>query len=1641
MSSSAEGSSDAPLLPPTRRTAPIDPIASWHSSRSGRRGWQWSSRWNLLIGGVFAATALTAVLTWATTSIGRAPQVCVMLASTDYHANLDLPPNAMGDRAIGRLSAWVTGGDVGLRRDIQLARPPLELSNRSAFDRISTDRDAAISLIYLSAHGIHTPQGPALLAADAQSSDDAYPVKDLLDQIAKFPASQKKVLLLDCVHFQSHESLGILLNDFARQMRDLDSVIQAIPNLVVVMSSDIHQQSWINPAAGITNWGDALVDALNGLAKDLDRDGWIDLLEVHRCAADRATAWSAKVCQQPQHPVLLPLGKEGENRTRNLGLFPDKTPAIDIPAFVSPTNNDRIDKWWSRYDEMVKQQLHPAAKSPATWRRFERTLLRYEHFERAGCSSAAGMLNEHLGDLAKTLQKPTRFDSIACRAGVLSPEMIGFEVTSERQQNADQLAAVLSGMSLDDATDHWLSIASSQSSAADVAFLRRTVIQRLSEQTVAAFRAEVSVDRKRLQSASALVAAVTDPLQPIPQLGRVLQFLARDLPSEPLGSSDATRIARFLELSTRSDRVANDGLWWSPELVSWVEAEIASSDQQRRFAGDLLFGEQEARQRAQRSLDAAEKGYARVDQIGRVVNTAQSIVHRGGQQLARLCELIASIDSDNSRDLRDVASLYQTVDQIDAILKKEVPANSTQRTATLSKLQSLTQQYHDRFDTLGKRINAWQTNVLSQPAQSMPPMLAALDVVGSDAATRRSAWESLCRLSAGADATMHTPVAEDLSIAVASIQSAAARRGHLALCGWSAPMFDSLVAGEFETWAEVDHRLQVFATDSKWWDALAIAGYQIGIRETEALRLITTPIKRQTADEQEQLQRRLALLDRMAAIAPFDSRQFVTVQQKYLFANFLAWQTNRFVADGYWSLRAEGPAYFARVAELLAGDIASLSPRVTVPSSPLVHNPQSAVSIHLPSELIWTTQRQDQFTAGVRTMKRGAEGFVTIWVEAEGCLQATQPTAGSRVCRPLIQPTKSTGSGKSTATDNLIVHLERVPGSKEPRAKIQVHGYFRGRQLTETLAATIASTPDVHVVQNPKPLGGRIAIRSATHADHASAGAIALVLDCSGSMGAARGEAFGPNTKYAHAVTAVETLLDDLPSGIKLSVWTFGAAVGEAKTVTPAERSIRRIQAPVVWNPHDRSLRQNLIDAISYPHVEPWNESPLLAAMLAASNDLRDLEGVRSLVVVTDGADNRIANDAVANPLKLTPEQWIRKQFNGTGITVNVIGFRVDDAEKTATEKQLATVEHLLPAGRFVTADQASELAAAMSKMLTVETPISIRHAAAEPSADKATLATVPISPEHAAASWTPQLDAGLYTASTDRSGSGSMIELTDGDQLVLDRTASGSLHLWPTIDKQFIGTPQRQSGRWTIALTPQPISATGIAARRLLLWAPASDGKLAIQRPSELWIEARDGGKKLPIRWQQNHDLSCDSYDIAVQATGAGKPQFQVWTSDRKANSVGALVRNQDFWHLKDLAPASWQLSEGEVRLKSATIETHDVADRSGALHPQPCLVLRGSGPRRMAFRVRTSGLAFEGQDEQCFTELGEFTLRQWPVTSEDVERTLQSVELILVDRVNSNAERAGGKVIFDDKPTPNSVTQHRSPGAARVAFSGVDR
>ena len=254
--------------------------------------------------------------------------------------------------------------------------------------------------------------------------------------------------------------------------------------------------------------------------------------------------------------------------------------------------------------------------------------------------------------------------------------------------------------------------------------------------------------------------------------------------------------------------------------------------------------------------------------------------------------------------------------------------------------------------------------------------------------------------------------------------------------------------------------------------------------------------------------------------------------------------------------------------------------------------------------------------------------------------------------------------------------------------------FFRGRILEKPTDVLFARTPDIRIVRVPFASSGIVVTSSAEVSGVSSpAGAIAIVLDASGSMG-------GPvnqqgKSKYTEAVDALQQVLSHLPEGTRISVWVFGQAVGDGRTVE-AERAIQCVLTPVAWR---AELLPGLVKELTA--LRPWNKSAVVRTLLQAAQDLEGVEGYRALVLLTDGEDNRWLHDSEANPQKMDVAPAIRARFDQSGIAVHVIGYRVNDTlQRDRTQAQFQVVTQLKTPGSFLLADEAGMLAQRLERSM-----------------------------------------------------------------------------------------------------------------------------------------------------------------------------------------------------------------------------------------------------------------------------------------------------------------------------------------------------
>src|SRR5262249_32446464 len=94
--------------------------------------------------------------------------------------------------------------------------------------------------------------------------------------------------------------------------------------------------------------------------------------------------------------------------------------------------------------------------------------------------------------------------------------------------------------------------------------------------------------------------------------------------------------------------------------------------------------------------------------------------------------------------------------------------------------------------------------------------------------------------------------------------------------------------------------------------------------------------------------------------------------------------------------------------------------------------------------------------------------------------------------------------------------------------------------------------------------------------------------------------------------------------------------------------------------------------------VVPYGETPLVRAMWEAKKDFSPkFDGLKTMVVLTDGDDNEFAKDKALHDLHNTNDipTFLDKEFKDSKIQVNVVLFEVTDKDRASAEKQFGRMK------------------------------------------------------------------------------------------------------------------------------------------------------------------------------------------------------------------------------------------------------------------------------------------------------------------------------------------------------------------------------
>ena len=523
-------------------------------------------------------------------------------------------------------------------------------------------------------------------------------------------------------------------------------------------------------------------------------------------------------------------------------------------------------------------------------------------------------------------------------------------------------------------------------------------------------------------------------------------------------------------------------------------------------------------------------------------------------------------------------------------------------------------------------------------------------------------------------------------------------------------------------------------------------------------------------------------------------------------------------------------------------------------------------------------------------------------------------------------------------------------------------------------------------------------------------------------------------------------VLEALPRGTTLSLWIFSQRrVNFTLEDLPAtredqldsenpERTIRRVYGPVAWEPDQRRIIETTMR-----DLKPMWFTPLVEAMDRAKVDLVKTKGLRTMLVLTDGADSEFEKKHRAP--KVTIADHIARSFGDTGIVVNMILYTADRKEFLESEKQFAdSLGKLHPQGKLVSVKDVGRLRDELQNALKQELVFTIFGDNAQANAIAQHNVT---DAENDPNDWLPldsQTAAYTIMVHTDKRNV-CAVEVKRGERLVVDLVSKPGQQgiaferaLFsddPRYKSETFSKLRKDAGNWRLAFLENKAE---LGTNRLQLFATLEPRKsetayLSQRKPYFTWFSLSSEFGKLEdgdfaVRWQERSlypgpawqfDVPSWPFDLAGNPS---RPTVRVWWNPNTEPEPAATLTQTAGNFGAPLGISDLKVPIGgleEVVIESVRFEEHVVDPRAGA-KAEPCLVVRLRYPKGKPHWIDPKNLGIQtprGYAHRFYTRANRYTGLFWPVTRETIEEKLTVLRLISLERFQERARE--GKFVMD--------------------------
>jgi hypothetical protein len=1618
--------------------------------------------WLALVSGAFVLVAgvMIAWIQWL-----RPPgPVYLVLVGADYRDNLVVPHNAFGQRALQMLREW---GNA--QRHVAVA-PSVELTaDTDAWKKVLAEyRSPSYSfwfstppkvVLYIAAHGGADAEGAYLLPQDVGlTGAKRVRVKTVLEELAQLSGGLHKFLILDATQVPGNWPLGLVHNDFARALKkDVDEAPD-VPNLVVLSASDEDQRSWVSEEWGTSIFAHFVLEGLNGAA-DRNGDGRVTAAELGSHVHDKVEHWTATNRNALQTPVLL----DGEDRAGQIevvatrfGPASQAAPAGELPRFEPPPALAEV--WRERE---VLAQDEPASFAPELWARYLTTFLRYEQIARAelawpeGPDRQSPRLRERLVSLKGEIEEAWNLPVSA--GGTLPlPAALGHRPLSPAQEA--QIARAMESLWEQEAPPEKykeklqeLSKEFLTHQPAAGTLLRLRLCAWLMEQAAKSSRDLEKVTRRLME--------LDPPNPPRPAEVHYLATLFGDLAKDP----PADLVARAVRVRLAAEEAAV-GLGGeatgepvppacSERVWPWIRSKVDAGDGARRRGEDLLLAADRSDwDRARTHLEEAAQLYREAQTVALAVRRAHLQRDRTFAELPFYGSWIALRPEFDEKLTRDVEALWADLHSLDRLLQKPNETAVREVTAAADKVRrefaALQSAYWEEVRPLMADPNTpvGVTPYLKIEAALAVPFLTA----GDRGALVRRSRVSTYQLNLDADQSAPaTGLTADQ--AQERARAAAACRGRLALAQLGEEWFDGDGRTGGAHFADVDKQVRSQARD--WWeDVRRRAGPEIALRwrqlpeycDDQAGQARNGDDLVKAATPRDSAARRARLLDGAAAecltTAP-------TREARRLRWHDLLCQLARRAFDDYRGeedlakpyYRLAGAAFLAD-ARLLAGATGTqISPRQRESRFNQIHRLEELLDA--PDEfkvlirdgdayrvesgpLHLSADDQVRRSYRLESPKDAPAGAAVTWAEKGPFLHVAGEAAERRVSVPV---------GPGAATDLPPFELSLKPAGAGPstrRTSEDLRIRFRGRRLDRSTPTVFHAEPDLIVYEPEEPRLARLTVQAdqKTYNQFALANsAIAIVLDCSGSMGApfTGGNPNKPtNDRFKKAIGALETALRGLPDNVMVSVRIFRAS------------RIERLWAPKPWRQADLEALLKEVRAL-----KPNGMTPLVDAMVAAKRDdfPSTVRGFKTLVAITDGADdsfqliirkkmtsNEVARARAEFPAKkAAATARLAREFKEGDIRLNVIGFDVEPREREAATEFRRVVENEI-GGLYDDVKAADKLAERLRQAIRPKLLYGLEHSNGK-KPESVPVEGMDVRPAGDTPSWIRKLTPGRFRAEVRVNVPiYQNVELEPGDSLVLSFMAEGRSLLFQRdifassfAYKLHPGAQPVSVGDWQLSVLQHQRQVDGLQEMFMLENTKdrtAKDGTLKQIRPGWAWFEIHGAGPGGVLPTQRCYALP----GYPAPAWGVDVPRWppnagatvETWWLEEQPTATGALRRGTHYSDTLDKLQTAVKVPPGEVVLGDVrAVPNRTVTARATSVQlvtrSAPCLVVQLRYPPGQRIFVKKPKVAMAAE-HHFYTEANKYVGIFWDVTA-DQARSLEKLELMSVDTLKRQATEKG--------------------------------